>query len=256
MPRIETGQAAVWYDDHRDPTVHRLPLLLVHGAGGSHLDWPAEIYRLPEANAVRIDLPGHRNSPKPGRQSVAAYAADVLAFMDALTLPRVIIAGHSMGGAVAQTMALHYPDRIAGIVLLNTGAKLSVSPQILDQVRADLPKVADLLSQWFWGDFASEQLRRLDYARQLENDPEVMYGDYLACNQFDLRDQLAHITQPTLIIGGTADKMTPFKFSVFLNEHITGSRLVAVQNTGHKTVLEQPQVVADALVEWLVEVFP
>ena len=84
MPLTETIKGFIWYDDNRDLTAHLPVTLMVHGAGATHLDWPAELRRLPEANAVVPDLPGHGRSPGLGRQSVGAYAADMIALLDAL----------------------------------------------------------------------------------------------------------------------------------------------------------------------------
>jgi pimeloyl-ACP methyl ester carboxylesterase len=254
MPLIDTANGKIFFADHRDPTIHRTPVVMIHGAGASHLDWPAELRRMPEANAILPDLPGHYKSPKPGRQNVSSYAADIVALLDALKLKQAFIAGHSMGGAIALTMALHYPNRVKGLILIGTGAKLSVSPEILNNARSNLPQVAALITSWEWGEAVDEQIRRLGHRRLLENDPEVLYNDYAACNAFDVRDQLSRITAPTLIVGGTADRMTPFKFSAYLNEHIAGSKLVTIQGGGHKMMLEQPEAVADAVQSWLMEV--
>lgn len=254
MPLIDTANGPIWYADHRDPTVHRAPLLLVHGAGGSHLDWSAELRRLPEGNVLAPDLPGHNKSAGPSRASISAYAADMVALLDALRVEKAIVGGHSMGGAIAQMMALNDPQRVAGLVLIGTGAKLSVSPDILNNVRQNTTQALDLINQWEWGENASEQIRRLSRKRLEENDPQTLYNDYYACNNFDVRDQLGRISAPALIIGGSVDQMTPFKFSVYLHERIAGSKLVKIEGGGHKMVLEQPQAVADAVQNWLNEV--
>lgn len=73
-------------------------LVLVHGAGGSHLDWPAPLRRLKGANVYALDLPGHSRSEGTGRSSIAAYRDFLLAFLDALGLERATVVGHSMGG--------------------------------------------------------------------------------------------------------------------------------------------------------------
>ena len=249
MPMVES----VWYEDNRDPTA-RLPVtLMVHGAGGTHLDWPAELRRLPEANAIIPDLPGHGRSPGPGRNSIGAYAADMVALLDALKIPRAIIAGHSMGGAIALTMALAYPDRVAGLILIGTGAKLSVHPDILNRALTETDRVIDLITKWEWAAGADEQLRRLSRKRLAETLPAVLQGDYQACNAFDVREQLGNLKTPTLIIGGTADRMTAFKFSTYLQEQIAGAQLAVIEGGGHKMMLEQPQAVAAAVQQWLSE---
>ena len=253
MTTVETATGTIWYADHRDPTIHRPPVLMIHGAGAQHLDWPAELRRLPGANAIIPDLPGHGKSPGPGRNTITAYAADMIALLDALSIDQVIIAGHSMGGAIAQTMGLSYPDRVVGLILIGTGAKLTVNDTILNGIRGATEVTAALITKWAWAKGANEQLKRLGTRRLLECDPDVTYGDYVACNNFDLRDQVRRIKAPTLVIGGTADKMTPHQYSVYLQEHIPDAQLVTIEGGGHMMALEQPQVVADAVQRWLGE---
>ena len=100
MPTINAGVNQYYYTQ---PSRHGggPALLLVHGAGGSHLDWPAEIQRLPGRQVYNLDLPGHGRSPGDGRDSLAAYAADIITFVETLGLPQVVVVGHSMGGALA-----------------------------------------------------------------------------------------------------------------------------------------------------------
>jgi pimeloyl-ACP methyl ester carboxylesterase len=227
MPSVETVKGSLWYEDNRDPTTHQPVMVMVHGAGSTHHDWPAELRRLPEANAIVPDLPGHGRSPGTGRQSVGAYAADIVALLDALNIDRAIVAGHSMGGAIAFQMALTYPDRVAGLILVGTGAKLSVHPDILNNALTDTEKVVNLISGWEWAEGTHEQLRRLSRRRLAETPPAVLHGDYTACNGFDARTRIGHIKMQTLIVGGTADRMIPFKYSVYLHEHIAGSKLGA-----------------------------
>lgn len=253
MPLLSTANGPIWYADHRDPTLHRPVTLIVHGAGGTHLDWPAEIRRLPEANAVIVDLPGHGRSPGPGRASVSAYAADMVAVLDALKLPHAIIAGHSMGGAIALTMALYYPQRVQGLVLIGTGAKLGVHPDILNGFMTELSRTATLISTLFYGSQGTDSMRRRTYQRLMEFAPITLTNDYAACNAFDVRDRLGEIHVPTLIVGGSEDQMTPFKFSEYLRDHIPGAKLVRVEGGGHMMMLEQPAVVAEAIRAWLLE---
>ncbi len=252
MPLIDTAAGPIWYADHRDPVVHLPATLLVHGAGGSHLDWPAELRRMPEVNAVAADLPGHGRSPGSGRTNISAYAAAMLALLDALKLRQAFIAGHSMGGAIAQQMALDYPDRVAGVILIGTGAKLGVSPELLDALRTDRPRAVDIILRGYWGESAEyDQLRRLSRSRLLECDPETLYGDFAACNAFDIRARVSLIRQSALIIGGDQDPMTPLKYSQYLHEQIAGSELVVIAGGAHMLLLQQPQAVADAVRAWL-----
>ena len=98
-------------------------LLLIHGAGGSYLSWPADLRRLPGKDVLAIDLPGHGDSPGESSDSIGAYAEQVLDFLDQLKIDRVVLGGHSMGGAIAMQLCLDHPGRVAGLILIGSGAK-------------------------------------------------------------------------------------------------------------------------------------
>ncbi len=255
MPYCETRNGKIWFADHRDPTAHTPTLILIHGAGAMHLDWPAELRRLPEGNVIAPDLPGHGKSEGKGRQSVGAYASDMIAFMDALDIDKAIIAGHSMGGAIAQMMGLNYANRVQGLILVCTGAYLNVNPAILDGLQNTPEETAKMIIKWAWAKDAPEQMKRLSLKRLLETPAEVTLGDYKACSQFDLRKDLARIQAPTLVIGGEADKMTPITLSEELATNIPNAKLERVPHGGHMLMLEQPKAVADVVQNWLTATF-
>ncbi len=175
----------------------------------------------------------------------------MIGLMDALDLKQAIVGGHSMGGAIAQMMAINYPERIAGLILISTGARLRVHPDILSHVLSDPSPVYEQLRAWMWAGPTPEQALRRWQARMAAHEPGVMRGDYVACNAFDVMDRVSEIAAPTLILVGTADRMTPPKFSAYLAGHIPGAQLVTVEGGGHMVVLEQPLVVARAIAGWL-----
>ena len=226
-------------------------LVLVHGAGGSHLDWPAPLRRLRGANVYALDLPGHGRSEGAGRSSIAAYRDFLLAFLDALGLERATVVGHSMGGAIALDFALHYPDRLAGLILVGSGARLRVAPAILTGILADFEATVDLVCEYAFGPSATEQLKRLGRQRLLKTPPQVLHGDYAACDAFDVMEGLGEVHCPTLAIGGTADMLTPSKYSIYLRDHIPGAELVLVDAAGHMVMLEKPEVVSRAISKFI-----
>ncbi|MCU0497067.1 MAG: alpha/beta hydrolase [Anaerolineae bacterium] len=245
MPKLSTARGDLWFADHRHG--HTLPLLLIHGAGGSHLDWPIGLRRL---NSIALDLSGHGKSPGSGHTTIEDYAADVIALMDALSMSTAVIGGHSMGGAIALTLGLHYPERVTALLLIGTGAKLSVHPNILERVIDHQAEVGILFKTWMWGRDADPKLIELGFQQFMKSDPQVIYGDYLACNRFDLRDRLSEIRAPTLVIGGTEDRMTPLKYSEYLAQHLPNAALWTVTG-GHMMGLEQSEAVVSRVQNWL-----
>lgn len=255
MSTIETPSGTLYYTQHLVEDSPYPPLILVHGAGGDHLAWPAELRRLPFANVYCLDLPNHGRSGGEAQNTILGYAEAVQQFWAAMNLSPAIVVGHSMGGAITQTLALAMQTMVAGIVLIGTGPRLAVNSNILDAALNDLDGLAKMITRWQWGPSASEDLKQLG-ADQLRNgDGAVIYADYVACNGFDARAELGQIAVPTLIVAGTADKMTPIPLSEELAASIPLSTMVTIEDGGHMMMLEQPQKVAEAVIAWLKEHF-
>jgi pimeloyl-ACP methyl ester carboxylesterase len=99
------------------------PVILLPGAGTDHLVWSPEIRRLPSFTIYALDMPGHGKSEG---------ALSVLRFLDALGIWKAVFVGHSLGGAVALTMALDHPQRTAGLGLISCSARMTLPAGILE----------------------------------------------------------------------------------------------------------------------------
>jgi pimeloyl-ACP methyl ester carboxylesterase len=229
------------------------PLLLIHGAGGTHRHWPEALRELPGRRVIAVDLPGHGGSPPTVSTTVAGYARSVLALLDRLGLARVALAGHSMGGAVALTLALEAPARVAALLLVGTGARLRVAPAIL-QATADpatLAQAAGQLAGCAFGPSASEALRQEFVEGLRAVAPGVVHQDFAACNDFDVGERLGEIRAPALVVCGSEDRLTPPRYSAHLCERLAGARLELVEGAGHMVMLEAPARVAQAAAAFL-----
>jgi len=236
----------------------RPPLVLIHGAGGMRLYWPPKLRRLQGWSVYALDLPGHGDSPGPGQPTIAGYRQAVEAWMDGLGLPPVVVVGHSMGGAIAQSLALDAPDRVAGLALVGTGARLRVHPMLLEATRpggAAAEALTALASSWY-SPSVSPRMRE-QAARSLEAvDPAVLHADFQACDGFDVMDRLGAIGQPALVIVGEDDQMTPVKYARHLADHLANARLEMVPGAGHMVMLEQPAMLDAILSAWLELTYP
>jgi pimeloyl-ACP methyl ester carboxylesterase len=248
MPTITLDDQRLHYAAHQqDPNTPPVPLVLLHGAGGNLYHWPPGLRRLPGHDVYALDLPGHGKSEGPGRDSIEAYVDVVHDWARALDLPPFVIVGHSMGGAIAQTFARRYPEMLRGMVLVATGARLRVHPNILDGIRTDMNGVGELLVDWAYGQKATPEQKR-QFLKQFNSvDQDVMYDDWAACNVFDIREQLPEITIPTLVISGSMDVMTPEKYGRYMAEQLPNADFALIEGGGHMLMLEQPQLLINAI---------
>jgi pimeloyl-ACP methyl ester carboxylesterase len=248
MPSITLNDQRLHYAAHRDdPHTPPTPLVLVHGAGGNLYHWPPGLRRLPGHDVYALDLPGHGKSEGPGRDSIDGYVQVVYDWARALDLPPFVIAGHSMGGAIAQTFALKHPEMLKGMILVATGARLRVHPKILDGIRTDMNAVVEMLMDWAYGQKATPEQKR-QFLKQFNSvDQDVMYGDWAACDVFDVRDQLPNIDIPTLVISGSMDVMTPEKYGRYMAENLPNADFALIEGGGHMLMIEQPQMVINAI---------
>jgi len=227
-------------------------VVFVHGAGGNHLVWGLQVHALADgARAVALDLPGHGRSTPPGRNSIEAYRDVVLGLLDALAFERAVIVGHSMGGAIAQALALSHPERVAGLGLVGTGARLRVLPAIMEGVLNDLATTARMVIEYSYAPGTDPEFLRRAEQEFCECPATVIYGDFWACNQFDVMARLAEIRAPTLVVCGREDRLTPPRYSVYLATHIPNATLVLIDNAGHSVMVEQPDETSQVLLHFV-----
>ncbi len=248
MPRLTIAAEEIFYTHQAGDSKRNL--VYIHGAGGNHLHWPHQLRRMRGANVYALDLPGHGRSQGKGRSSIAAYRDFVLAFLGALGLRRATLVGHSMGGAIALDCALHYPAALEGMILVGSGGRLRVAPALLESILPDFEGAVQLICDYAYAPAAPAQLVRLGRRQMLRTDPQVLYGDFVACDAFDVMARLEEIDCPTLIICGTEDRLTPPKYSTFLRDRIAGAQLLLVEEAGHMVMLEQPEVVSRAVAQF------
>jgi pimeloyl-ACP methyl ester carboxylesterase len=252
MPYLDLNGERIYYALQCN-RIDGVPVLLIHGAGENHMVWPIGLRRLPGTIGYAIDLPGHGRSAGAGRSTIADYAAWVISFLDALHISAAVLVGHSMGGAIAEQLALTQPDRTTALVLIATSPKLRVAPQLLELAQSDFAAAVELIGEWEWGPTAPAEIKQLGKRQLLTNSPAVMLDDYRACDAFDVRGQLKDITAPTLIVAGEADRLTPLKYAVFMAEQIPQARLCAVPEAGHMVMLEAADTVTQAVTDFLRE---
>jgi pimeloyl-ACP methyl ester carboxylesterase len=216
--------------------------VFIHGAGGDHTIWTRQFeYFRRKAGVYVPELPGHGKSEELEPVSIAEYGEIIKDFVDTLALAPVTLIGHSMGGAITQYMALRYPDRLKSIVLVGTGARLRVTPEILDRVEGHFQEVISTICNYAFGPETPRELVIWVREQMERNRPAVLHRDFVACNQFDSMKEVSRIALPTLILCGKVDLLTPLKYSQYLHDQISGSVLKLIDGSGHMPMLEKPE---------------
>mgnify|MGYP001565392863 CR=1 FL=1 len=230
-------------DVHFQDTLKRLPrtIVFLHGAGGSHHTWRDQWAGLKGvARLVIPDLPGHAGSLGSPKDTVEGYADWLADFVKETGLGKFILAGHSMGGAVALQAALSRIEGLEALILAGTGAKLKVSPVIFDGIAGRFKEFAPELVEWMMAR-SGDHLLREDITRDvLSTRPSTFATDFRACDAFDVRGRLGEIGVPTLVVVGDDDRLTPLKYSEFLATNIRGAVLKILHDAGHVAMLEKP----------------
>ncbi|MFC2064617.1 alpha/beta fold hydrolase [Chloroflexota bacterium] len=242
--------AGLHYSFSHNPDKKRSsPVILIHGAGQNHLSWPPDIRRIPDEQILAVDLPGHGRSKGLGRNSIPAYAESLVAFLDELEIEKAVVVGHSMGGGIALQFTLDYPDRVSGLGLVASGARLPVSKSLMEglSLPATRSQAHKLIIEWSYGPLSGDEIKQLAARNLVETRPAVLSGDLDACDSFNVDDRLAEIRVPTLVICGSEDKMTPLHFSTKLSTNIPGAAMQIIESAGHMVMVEQPARVAGIL---------
>jgi pimeloyl-ACP methyl ester carboxylesterase len=241
--------AGRWPLDQDRPT-----LVFIHGSGGSHALWQGQVdAMLAVANTIAVDLPGHGASRGPGCDRVSHYADAVAGLMEDLQMPRPVPCGLSIGGAIVLQLLLDRPALLAGGVLIGTGARLRVLPDIIEAVETDYAHFIDMLGQ-FGASEKTDPARLTPIMHATAScAPAVTAGDFRACDRFDVMDRLDRIDTPVLVLCGSDDRLTPPKYSAYLEHHIRGSRQVTIPDAGHLVPIEQPVAVNRELTAFIAQ---
>jgi pimeloyl-ACP methyl ester carboxylesterase len=226
--------------------------VLIHGAGQNHLAWDEVLPKIGNVDLVIPSLPGRCHSEGTPLPNIGEAAAWLRSFLRRIGLRRVVVAGHSFGGAVALEYALTEPDghdpELAGLVLICTGARLRVHAEILARLEeaANAGLHADIASTFYRRDSDPAIVRREEAAAS-RTPPEVALVDWHAANAFDRMEDLGRVSVPTLVVGGEDDELTPPKYAKYLTEHIEGAELALLENAGHMLPFERHDTLAVTL---------
>jgi pimeloyl-ACP methyl ester carboxylesterase len=245
--------ADLYYSLSARGIANRPSLVLIHGAGGSHLSWPADLRRLSGWNVLAVDLPGHGRSTGLGQQSIQRYAGMLVDFLAEVNVHQAVLVGYSMGGAIAIQAALDQPTLVTGLGLVSTGAYLGVLPDLVQDFSDPLtfPQALGKFQRLAFSPDTSPLLVELSMKVLQEGRGTVLAGDWQACAAFDQRAQVERITCPAWVAVGADDRLTPLTYANFLAARLSTARLTVIPHAGHMVILEKPAELVTGMRQFL-----
>jgi len=242
------------------------PVVFVHGLGGSLITWSLNLTAFAERFRIcALDLPGAGNSAKPAMDySVPALADFLVRFLDALgpEWQRVNVVGHSLGGAVALAFAGHYPDRVERLVLEDSaGLGPEIDPTLLNLIQSEPTREhvrAELACFFAQPAMVQEALvdqiyeqRQMPGARDaLLATTEVAFAG--GSQRIDLRETLASLPHPVLVIWGAADRVIPVAH-VQAASRAQQSQIEVFADAGHGPHIERSAAFNQLVISFLSE---
>jgi len=248
------------------------PVVLLHGLGASMYAWRRNLAAVAAAGfrVIAFDNRGFGLSDKPSAPyDNAAYARLVIALMDSLRLTDAVLVGHSMGGAIAAQVAIEYPARVRGLVLVGS-AGLGAREPLLFRV-ARWPVLGPAALALRGRGFTARLLRSTYYdpGKVTEADVDQYYAPVAqpeygralrgVLQQFRftaLEGRLDRIAAPTLVLWGEEDRWVPMGLGRALAAGITRSAFVTVPRAGHSVQEEAPDEVNHLVIRFLKDGLP
>ena len=258
MPTAAVNGIELHYEERGEGA----PLLLIAGIPAVATDWAPLAERL--SGARRVLANDNRGSGAStvtgGPYTTTQLAADAVALLDYVGIERTDVFGMSLGGMIAQELALGWPDRVERLVLgcTHAGVRHAV-PQPRETGRAFGMETDDwgtrmkALAPFAFAPGADPAMLERFIAKKSGDlqDPEGYRAQIAAVLAHDSHDRLPEVESPTLILTGDRDQVIPAQSSRVLHERIPGSRLEVIAGTGHLFFLERPEETQRLLIGFL-----
>lgn len=238
------------------------PLVCVHGVGSYLEAWEGVVERLKDRFTIlTFDLRGHGQSSRvKGRYEIDDFVNETLALADKEGFYTFNLAGFSLGGLIAQRLALTHLGRLRRLALLSTVAGRTPAERErvlarLAALRAGTPTDHHnaSLSRWLTEEFQDRNPQVIERlrARDAENDPDCYAAAYRVLAETDFGGFLDQIRCPTLIATGEDDAGSNPRMARYMHERIPGSQLRILPGLRHSILIEAPDVVAGLIAEFL-----
>jgi 3-oxoadipate enol-lactonase len=240
------------------------PALVFSNSLGSDLRiWdPLVPYFVSEFRLIRYDTRGHGlTEALPPPYSADDLARDVVGLLDALEIEKAVVCGLSVGGVIAQQLAIEHPDRVRALVLCDTGARIGTVASWEERIATVKAHglgvlAAPSMERWFSEDFRRRHGAAVrGYANMVIRTAVDGYvGTCCALRDSDLTQAAASIDKPTLVLCGDQDIATPPDMARELAKIIPRARLALISGAAHISCVEQPAMMATQITQFLREV--
>lgn len=257
MPTVKVNDIEMYYEQHGQGE----ELLLITGLNGSHLMWANVLPKLSKNYHVTIidnRGAGLTSAPK-GPYSITQMADDTAALMDAIGLEQAHVVGHSMGGAIAQQLAIRHPEKLKKLILYATSSKFdprcifAVELTLYLQKQGASPQdIARLVSipYCFSKQFIAEPNNIESFYKLADENPYPMNHDASiaqtdACRNHNTRELLSNIQAWTLVISPEQDILTPPCDGQYMAARIPNARFMEIKDYAHCWHLEAPDYFCD-----------
>ena len=266
MPKATANGIELHYEIHGKG----LPLVLISGIGYTKWQWHRMLpFLARHFRLITFDNRGVGESDKPeGPYTAHMLAADTVGLLDALGIEKAAVLGHSMGGFIAQAMALEFPHKVEKLILCSTNfggpRHVPVTPEamkVLTDVSSDpLTRFRNGLvisTAPGWAENNPDMIQRWvewRVANPIEPAPyqaQLAIGLGLLQEAAAFENQLPRIKVPTLILFGEHDKVVPPANATLLAEKIADSKVVILPEAGHFFPIEVPKAAAQAVIDFL-----
>ena len=231
-------------------------MLFIHGAGVSALTWMHQLRGLAGIGTpIAVDLPGRRESDAVAEPTLELYADTAFRVLERLGDRPALVVGHSLGGAVAQVLATRHPERVSGLILISTCARVppgNDSQQLLGLVPIPFRRIVFLATvrKLLLAPSASMEAIGVTLDEVGGCPTQTMKHDVAIGRAMDTSEVARGLRVPTLVLCGGGDRLTPSALSRQLSELIPEARLQVVPAAGHMLPLEAPSVVNHVITDF------
>jgi len=261
MPKAKANNIDIYYEEYGQGD----PLVLISGLASDHTTW-SEIAKI-FANDFRVIIFDNRGigetTVSDASCSMDVLANDTLALMDSLGIAKAHILGQSMGGAIAQTIAINHPERIDKLILSASFYKINAAPRYAIQAiiklierEVDPAILGEVIMPWAYSStFLSDQknIKKIIERSKKRSTPSLLgyKKQWEAIDSFNSFASLKKIKSPTLIIGAEEDIIVSVQETEKMAQGIPGAKLEMLPLTGHSVWFEAPNKVCEIVLEFL-----